>query len=258
MTNVSEIAPDVYRISIFIPEMNLQFNHFLIRDDEPMLYHAGMRQMFPLLLESVSKIIAPSELRWIGFSHFEVDECGALNEWLKVAPNAKAVCSEAGAIVNMSDFAIRPALAMAGNAVLTTGKYRYRFIRTPHLPHGWDAGVMFEETNRTLLCSDLFHQNGNVVDITDKDILASHKSSILDFEKGPLMDYAPYTHKTAKLLYSLADLNPKTLATMHGSSFHGDCSQALRDLDMVMKEIWGGGEMQKTNGQTLIGQQVVR
>jgi flavorubredoxin len=241
MTNVSEIAPDVYRISVFVPQINLQFNHFLIKDDEPMLYHAGMRQMFPALLEAVSKIISPSQIRWIGFSHFEVDECGALNEWLQAAPNAKAVCSEAGAIVNMTDFAIRPAHAMAGNAVLNTGKYNYRFIRTPHLPHGWDAGVMFEETNRTLLCSDLFHQNGDVADITDKDILGSHKSSMLEYEKGPLMEYTPYTHNTAKLLYSLADLKPKTLATMHGSSFSGDCSQALTELNLVMKEIWGNG-----------------
>ncbi len=240
MINVSEIAPDVYRISIFVPDFNMQFNHFLIKDDEPMLYHAGMKQMFPVLLEAVSKIIAPSEIRWIGFSHFEVDECGALNEWLKVAPNAKAVCSEAGAIVNMGDFAIRPAYPMAGNSVLKTGKYSYRFIRTPHLPHGWDAGVMFEETNKTLLCSDLFHQNGNVTDITDKDILAAHKSTLLEFEQGPLMDYAPYTHNTPKLLNALADLKPKTLATMHGSSFYGDCSQALRDLDVVMRQLWGG------------------
>ncbi|MEO5787510.1 MBL fold metallo-hydrolase [Gelidibacter sp.] len=239
MIKVSEIAPDVYRISVFVPEINLQFNHFLIKDDEPMLYHAGMRQMFPAVLEAVSKIISPSLLRWIGFSHFEVDECGALNEWLQVAPNAKAVCSEAGAIVNMKDFAIRPAYAMAGNAVLNTGKYNYRFIRTPHLPHGWDAGVMFEETNKTLLCSDLFHQNGNVADITDKDILGSHKNSMIEFEQGPLMEYTPYTHHTAKLLYSLADLKPKTLAVMHGSSFYGDCSQALIDLNFVMKEIWG-------------------
>ncbi|QMU29754.1 oxygen-binding di-iron domain-containing protein [Adhaeribacter radiodurans] len=240
MIKVSEIAPDVYRISVFVPDFNLQFNHFLIKDEEPMLYHAGMRQMFPALLEAVSKIISPSQIRWIGFSHFEVDECGALNEWLQAAPDAKAVCSEAGAIVNMSDFAIRPAFAMAGNAVLNTGKYNYRFIRTPHLPHGWDAGVMFEETNRTLLCSDLFHQNGNVADITDKDILSSHRNSMLEFEQGPLMEYTPYTHHTAKLLYSLSDLKPKTLATMHGSSFYGDCSQALIDLNSVMKEIWGG------------------
>jgi flavorubredoxin len=239
MINVSEIAPDVYRISVFVPEINLQFNHFLIKDDEPMLYHAGMRQMFPGLLDAVSKIIPPSRIRWIGFSHFEVDECGALNEWLLAAPNAKAVCSEAGAIVNMSDYAIRPAYAMAGNATLNTGKYNYRFIRTPHLPHGWDAGVMFEETNKTLLCSDLFHQNGNVADLTDKDILGPHKNSMLEYEHGPLMEYTPYTHHTAKLLYSLADLKPKTLATMHGSSFFGDCSRALIDLNLVMKEIWG-------------------
>jgi len=239
MIKVSEIAPDVYRISVFVQEINLQFNHFLIKDYEPMLYHAGMKQMFPVLLDAVSKIIPPSLIRWIGFSHFEVDECGALNEWLLAAPNAKAVCSEAGAIVNMTDFAIRPAHAMAGNAILNTGKHNYRFIRTPHLPHGWDAGVMFEETNGTLLCSDLFHQNGNVADITDKDILASHKSSMLEFQQGPLMDYTPYNNHTAKLLYSLADLKPKTLAAMHGSSFHGDCSQALIGLNSVMKEIWG-------------------
>ncbi|MEP3837607.1 MAG: MBL fold metallo-hydrolase [Algibacter sp.] len=238
MIKVSEIAPDVYRISVFVNEFNLQFNHFLIKDDEPMLYHAGMRQMFPAVLEAVSKLIDPSKIMWIGFSHFEVDECGALNEWLQVAPNAKAVCSEAGAIVNMGDFAIRPAYAMSGNAVLNTGKHNYRFIRTPHLPHGWDAGVLFEETNGTLLCSDLFHQNGNVTDITDKDILASHKNSMLEYEQGPLMEYTPYTCHTSKILYSLADLKPKTLATMHGSSFFGDCSQALLDLDIVMKELW--------------------
>lgn len=249
MVNVSEIAPDVFRISIFVKEMNLQFNHFLIRDDEPMLYHAGMKQMFPVLLEAVRKIISPSDIRWIGFSHFEVDECGALNEWLEVAPNAQAVCSEAGAIVNMGDYAIRPAYAMAGNTTLNTGKYTYRFIRTPHLPHGWDAGVLFEETNKTLLCSDLFHQNGDVTDITDSDILASHKASMLEFEEGPLMEYSPYTNKTASILKSLADLNPKTLATMHGSSFVGDCSQALRDLDGVMKEIWGSESVQVGNGQ---------
>ncbi|MCK0146545.1 MBL fold metallo-hydrolase [Arenibacter sp. F26102] len=239
MIKVSEIAPDVYRISVFVKEFNLQFNHFLIKDDEPMLYHAGMKQMFPMVLEEVRKLIDPSKIMWIGFSHFEVDECGALNEWLQVAPNAKAVCSEVGAIVNMGDFAIRPAHAMASNEILNTGNHKYRFIRTPHLPHGWDAGVLFEETNGTLLCSDLFHQNGNVTDITDKDILASHKSSMLEYDQGPLMEYTPYTHNTAKLLYSLADLKPKTLATMHGSSFVGDCSQALRDLDTVMRELWG-------------------
>jgi flavorubredoxin len=239
MYKIDEIAPDVYRISVFVPDIQLQFNHFLIKDDEPLLYHAGLKQMFPLLFEAVKTLLDPKLIRWIGFSHFEVDECGALNEWLQIAPHAKAVCSEVGALVNMADFALRPALAMKSGETLQTGRRKYRFIRTPHLPHGWDAGVMFEESERTLLCSDLFHQNGDLVALTDKDILESHKSSILFFESGPLMDYAPYTHKTKGMLDELAALQPKTLATMHGSSFFGNCSQALKDLDEVMKEVWG-------------------
>lgn len=239
MYKINEIAPDVYRISVFVPDIQLQFNHFLIKDDEPLLYHAGMKQMFPVVYEAVKTLIDPRLIRWIGFSHFEVDECGALNEWLQVAPNAQAVCSEIGALVNMSDFAIRPALAMKTGEFLQTGKRKYRFIQTPHLPHGWDAGVMFEETDKTLLCSDLFHQNGDLVALTDKDILEAHKSAILYYESGPLMDYAPYNHKTKKILYELAALQPRTLATMHGSSYFGDCAQALKDLDGVMKDVWG-------------------
>jgi flavorubredoxin len=207
--------------------------------------------MFPLLHEAVKTLIDPKLIRWIGFSHFEVDECGALNEWLQVAPSAQAVCSEVGALVNMSDFAIRPARALKTNEILQTGKRRYRFIQTPHLPHGWDAGVMFEETDKTLLCSDLFHQNGDLPALTDKDILEVHKSSLLFYEAGPLMDYTPYNHKTKNLLYALADLQPKTLATMHGSSFFGDCSKALRDLDEVMKEVWGE-KLATTNMEDLI------
>lgn len=242
MYKINEIAPAVYRISVFVPDIQLQFNHFLIKDDEPMLYHAGLKQMFPILHEAVKTLIDPRLIRWIGFSHFEVDECGALNEWLQVAPHAQAVCSEVGAIVNMADFALRPAFAMKTGEVLQTGVHRYRFIHTPHLPHGWDAGVLFEETNKTLLCSDLLHQNGDAVALTDKDILESHKSSMRFYEAGPLMDYTPYNHKTKNMLYQLADLQPKTLATMHGSSFFGDCASVLRDLDVAMKEVWGEKE----------------
>ena len=168
MTTITEIAPDLYRISIYVPEANLQFNHFLVKDDEPMLYHTGMRRMFPLVREAVTRILDPGELRWIGFSHFEVDECGALNEWLQVAPSAQAVCSIVGALVNMSDFADRPARGMAADERLSTGQYQFRFRPTPHLPHGWDAGVLFEETQRTLLCSDLFHQFGCYLGIHDE------------------------------------------------------------------------------------------
>jgi flavorubredoxin len=236
--HISEIAPDVFRISIFVREMNLQFNHFLIKDDQPMLYHAGMKQMFPLLVEAVKQLMDPSDLKWIGFSHFEVDECGALNEWLKLAPTANPVCSEVGALVNMSDFSDKPARAMAQDEILETGKHRFRFIRTPHLPHGWDAGVFFEETNKTLFCSDILHQNGEQPDITDNDILELHKKSLIEFEHGPLMGYTPYTSRTGKIINSLAALEPDTLATMHGSSFNGDCRNTLEELDGVLREVW--------------------
>lgn len=247
MYTTTEIAPDLFRISIYVKELNLQFNHFVIRDDKPMLYHAGMRQMFPILREAVSKLLDPTTLAYIGFSHFEVDECGALNEWLQIAPQAVPVCSEVGAIVNMSDFSLKPALAMAQDAILETGKYRYRFIRTPHLPHGWDAGVLFEETQKTLLCSDLFHQNGDVAAITDQDILTLHKNSLLEFENGPLMGYTPYTKQTAGIIKKLKDLKPRTLATMHGSSFNGNCEQALSDLDTVLREVWESDQMSVTH-----------
>lgn len=239
MTTINEIAPDLYRISIWVPELNMQFNHFLIKDDEPMLYHAGMQGMFPILKEAVSKLIDPKDIRWIGFSHFEVDECGALNEWLQVAPYAQAICSEVGAMVNMSDFALRPAKGLSKSDTLQTGKYKYKFIPTPHLPHGWDAGVLFEETNKVLLCSDLFHHNGNVEALTSSDILDKVRTSLIAFQNTPLHSYMPYSNNTGRLLRELAELQPKTLATMHGSSFYGDCSKALLELDVVMKEVLG-------------------
>ncbi|WP_303311919.1 hypothetical protein [Hymenobacter sp. BT730] len=239
MYKVSEIAPDVYRISVFVKEYNLQFNHFLIRDEEPLLYHAGMRLMFPEVLAAVRELLDPASIRWIGFSHFEMDECGALNEWLQIAPQAQAVCSDICGIINMADYAIRPARLLPAPERLQTGKYAYRLIATPHVPHGWDASVLFEETNKTLLCSDLFHQNGNCAAITDHDILGAHRQSMLEYEKGPLLEYTPYSPNTAKLLQTLAELQPKTLAVMHGSSFMGNCAQALLDLDGVMKELWG-------------------
>lgn len=242
MTTITEIAPDVYRIGLFVPEYNMQFNHFLIKDDEPLLYHTGMRMMFPVLQEAVSSIIDINRIRWIGFSHFEVDECGALNDWLEVAPHAQAVCSEIGAMVNMGDFAIRPARGLGIADVLETGTHRYRFIPTPHLPHGWDAGVLFEENNKTLFCSDLFHQDGNGIALTDRDILGEVRTALRVGQSSPLPDYMPYTHKTQGMLQQLADLQPATLAIMHGSSYRGDCAKALQELDGIMKEELGPGQ----------------
>ncbi|HAV62066.1 MAG TPA: MBL fold metallo-hydrolase [Verrucomicrobiales bacterium] len=239
---IHEIAPDLFRLSQYVPEFNLQFNHFLVRDEEPMLYHTGMRRMFPQLREAVTQLIDPARIRWIGFSHFEVDECGALNDWLALAPQAQAVCSVVGALVNMGDFASRPARGLGRDEVFSTGKYRFRFRPTPHLPHGWDAGVLFEETQRTLLCSDLFHHDGDVEPLTESDILGRVRKAITEYQAGPLMDYLPFTSKTEKILHELAAWQPRTLATMHGSTFVGDGAKALRDLGVVMRDVLGKPE----------------
>ena len=135
MSSVTEIAPDFYRISTFIPEADLQFNQFLIADAEPVLFHTGMRALFPVVRESVARVIDPSRIRWIGFSHFEADECGSLNEWLQIAPDAQPVCSTVGALVSVNDFSLRPARGMEDDEILKTGKYRFRFLQTPHVPH---------------------------------------------------------------------------------------------------------------------------
>lgn len=239
MTQIAEIAPDVYRISVFVPEINLQFNHFLVRDDEPLLFHTGLRAMFPLLRDAVAQLIDPGALRHIGFGHFESDECGALNEWLAIAPRVEAVCGLIGATVNINDFALRPARALTPEQSFDTGKHRFRFIPTPHVPHGWDAGVMIEETRRTLFCSDLFHQWGEHEPLTTGDIIGRARDALLQSEAGPFANYIPYTHNTGRILASLAGEAPATLATMHGSSYSGDCAQALRDLAVVMKEVLG-------------------
>jgi len=239
MAQLTEIAAGVHRISILMPEINLQFNHFLIVDDEPLLYHTGMRRMFPEVLEAVRRVIDPAVLRWIGFSHFEVDECGSLNEWLKIAPRAQALTGVVGALVNLNDFADRPPRALQPDETFSTGRMQFRYRPTPHLPHGWDAGVLFEQTQRVLFCSDLFHHDGDVEPLTEADILGRVRRSILAYQSGPLMDYMPYTPNTRPLLAGLAALRPRTLATMHGSSYHGDGEKALLDLDGIMKETLG-------------------
>ena len=145
-TNIDEIAPDVYRISTFVPDYQIEFNQFLVRDEQPFLMHTGFRKMFDVTREAVTKIIDPARLRWIGFSHFEPDECGALNEWLRVAPQAQAACSVVCNIVMLNDYADRPARPLNDSEVLDLGKHRLRFLATPHVPHSWDAGLFFDET----------------------------------------------------------------------------------------------------------------
>jgi flavorubredoxin len=236
MTNIDEIAPDLFRLSIYVPDFDMQFNHFLVRDEQPLLFHAGFKAMFAPLREAVGKLIDPTKLGHIAWSHFESDECGALNDWLQLAPQAQPVCTLVGKLVSVDDFSIRPALGMTGDDVLTTGKYRYRFHHSPHIPHGWDAGVLFEETRKTLFCSDLFHHFGNVPPVTASDLIEPTRQAMRQMQQGPLAGYMPYTPLTDGVLRSLSDLKPETLAVMHGSSYTGQGCHLLAGLAAVIKE----------------------
>lgn len=238
MTQISEIAPDFFRISTYVPEINLQFNQFLVRDEQPLLFHTGMRGLFPAVRDAVATLLAPESIRWIGFSHFEADECGALREWQTLAPNAVAVCSLVAKLVSVDDVvALRPAQALTDDEQLCTGQYRFRFLQTPHVPHCWEASLLFEEIHGTLLCSDLLHQNGDVEPSTSADVIGRCKQTLVEYQQGPLANYLPYTPYTASTLERLASLNPATLAAMHGSAFVGDGAQALTDFAQVMKEV---------------------
>lgn len=239
MNAVDEIAPDLFRISVWVPEFDMQFNHFLVRDDEPLLFHTGLRAFFPGLRDAVATLIDPAKLRYVGWSHFESDECGALNDWLSIAPHAEPVCTFVGKLVNVDDFSLRPARGMTNDDVLSTGKYRFRFYRSPHIPHGWDAGVLFEETRKTLFCSDLFHHFGNAAPLTTSDLIEPTRLAMQRLNQGPLAGYMPYTQQTPGVLQSLAELKPQTLAVMHGSSYSGHGDEQLTGLAHVLKENFG-------------------
>jgi flavorubredoxin len=236
---VAEISPDHYAISIYVPEFNLRFNHFLIKDEEPLLFHTGMKHMFPLLRDAVGRVIDPARLRWISFSHFEADECGALNDWLALAPHAEPICGLVGALVSVNDFSIRQAHVLAHDQILKTGNYRFRYRQTPHVPHNWEAGLLFEEVTLTLLCSDLFSHEGDVEPVTESDVVDRAKRALIEGQEGSFANAYPYTPLTEPILHGLADLRPKQLALMHGSAFVGDGERTLRDLATVMREVLG-------------------
>ncbi len=239
MTRIDEIAPDIFRISTFAPDFDIQFNQFLIRDEEPLLFETGMRQLFPQVREAVARILDPSSVRYIAFSHYEPDECGSLNEWLTIAPRAEAVCSAVGAMVFVNDAALRPARGLGNDETFRTGKHALRFKSTPHLPHGWDASVLFEETTRTLFCSDLLGHAGDTSPLTESDIVGRFRDTAAGYQSGPLAHYMPYTRNTDAQIRELAALKPRVCATMHGSTFVGDGEKALLDMGVAMKE-WLG------------------
>ncbi len=237
MTSVVEIAADVYRLCTYNPDSDLQFCQFLFKDDEPLLFHTGHRRLFPEVREAVARIIDPSSVRWIGHSHFEADECGSLNEWLERAPRAESFCSVIGARTSIADFAIRPPRALQHDEPLSTGRFQFRFKQTPHVPHCWDAGLLLEETESVLLCSDLLLQRGDVAPFTNSDVLGPVSAALRAQHTSRTGDSLPYTSETDSIIEQLAETNPHVLATHHGSAYMGDGKQALFDLIQVLRDV---------------------
>ena len=227
-TTVTEISAGVYRLSTFVPDVappaGFTFNQFLIDAEEPMLFHTGLRQMFPTVSHAVARVLPVERLRWVSFGHFEADECGAMNDWLRVAPAAQVAHGGIGVNVSITDQADRAPLALGTGEVLDLGGKRVRWIDTPHVPHGWDAGVLFEEVTGTLLCGDLFTQVGNGRPLVDHDVVGPAA------EAEDLFQFTCLTPTTAGTIRGLADLAPTTLALMHGPSFSGDGAAALKEL----------------------------
>jgi flavorubredoxin len=229
-TNVHEIAAGIYRISVPVPPSAMPggftFNQILVVDDDPLLFHTGPKGLFPMVKAAVAHVLGDAaRLRWVGFSHYESDECGALNEWLAIAPRAEAVCSQVAAMVSVSDFAVRPPRPLADGEELVLGKKRMRWLDTPHLPHNWECGYMFEATTRTLLCGDLFTQGGHdAPPLTESDVLGPSEA----FRKATPAGSVAIEKNTRALLEKLARTEPATLALMHGSSFRGNGAALLR------------------------------
>jgi flavorubredoxin len=224
---VDEIGDGIYRISTWIPEVSpdgFTFNQFLVVADEPLLFHTGPRGMFPLVAEAVAKVLPVESLRWITFGHVESDECGSMNMWLTAAPNSQVAHGALGCDVSLNDLCDRPPRALQEGEVIDLGGKRVRQISTPHVPHGWEAQVLYEETTGTLFCGDLLSQVGGGPALTTDDVVEPALAAEGMFRATSL------TPGTGQILRALGDLTPRTLAIMHGTSFQGDGKQALYDL----------------------------
>jgi flavorubredoxin len=226
-TTVNEIAEGIYRLSTFVPDVGptgFTFNQFLIDDEQPMLFHTGPRTMFPLVSEAIATVLPLHTLRWITFGHVESDECGSMNLFLDAAPEAQVAHGGLGCMVSLNDLADRTPLPLADGQIIELGKHSIVHIDTPHVPHGWEARVLFDQTTRTLLCGDLFTHLGNGPATTSDDIV-----TLAAFAED-VFGATCLTPNTAPTIRKLADLEPTTLALMHGSSFTGNGSQALHNL----------------------------
>lgn len=226
-TRVDEVAEGVYRINTPFPDMpgGFSFNQYLILDDEPLIFHTGPRKLFPLVREAVTSLMPIERLRYVAFSHVEADECGSINDFLAAAPQAVPLCGTVAALVSVSDMADRAPRALADGETLSIGRHRLRWFDTPHLPHGWESGLLMEEHTRTLLCGDLFTQPGaQTAALTESDILGPSEG----FRRA--MDYYAHAPNTGAMLERLALAAPTTLACMHGSAWRGDGAGLLRAL----------------------------
>jgi len=228
-TTIDEIANGIYRISTPVPPAAIPggftFNQYLIVDDEPLLHHTGLSKMFPAVREAIASVMAPESLRYISFSHYEADECGSLNDFLELAPQAEPLCSRIAKMVSVDDVALRPAHALVDGEELSLGTHVVRWIDTPHLPHAWECGHLFETTTKTLFCGDLFTQGGHEHEpLTSNDILEPSEAM-----RGAL-DYFSQTRQVHELAEKLALTSPRILACMHGSAWQGDGAALLRQL----------------------------
>ena len=233
-TNLQEIAPHIYRINtpVAIPGgISFNFNQYLVADDEPLVFHTGPRRLFALVAEAIGKVVPLARLRYLAFSHYEADECGSLNDFLAAAPAAVAVCSQVAAMVSIDDVALRPARALADGEILRTGRHAFKWFDTPHVPHGWESGLMTELETRTLFCGDLFTQGGpGTAALTEADILGPSET----FRRAT--DYYAHAPQTGMLLERLASEAPRVLACMHGSAWHGDGAGLLRELARTLPQ----------------------
>ena len=223
-TRITEISSGIYHLSTYVQPADLRFNQVLIDADEPLLFHAGMRALFPLVSAAVAKIIPLRKLRWISYGHHEADESGAVNDWLSAAPNAQVIIGETACMLSANDQSIRTPRVWNEKEAVELGGKRVEYFPTPHVPHCWDAGLVFEHSTRTLLCGDLFTQSGDAPPIREDDIVGPAAAT------EDLYLATCLTANTGPTIRKLAELKPATLALMHGPAFRGNCEQALKDL----------------------------